>query len=331
MEEKLFWIGIIMGAHLFLTHHFKDKNKFSSQKFMRVWHSVFIALVFFAGIVMLSVSLDNRQGEVVTAVLFSKKQIACGLLAALFSGLWVFWRIRKKKLDAKGSAKLIKGDMEWSETIFSAVILASVVMYLFVQAFKIPSGSMKRTFLVGDHLFVNKIIYGIRIPFTKKRILNFREIHRGDIVVFQFPSSDPNEMQCGGSQYGKDFIKRVIGLPGDKIQIKKGIVHVNDKRLEDEDYAQYLDGFRRYPASPDKVDEKDYQEYWEKRELGKMFAEYVRDNFGPVTVPKGHYLVLGDNRDRSCDSRYWGPVPEYLIKGRALVTYWPFSRAGFPK
>ncbi|MEA3307553.1 MAG: signal peptidase I [Elusimicrobiota bacterium] len=331
MEEKLFWIGILMGSHLLLSHYFKGKKKFASEKFTRIWHSIFFGIIFFAGAIMLTVSLGNRQGEVVTAVLFSKTQIIYGIVAALIAGLFVFWKSRKTKLDAKTTNKIIKSDMEWSETVFSAVILASVVMYLFVQAFKIPSGSMRTTFLEGDHLFVNKFIYGIRIPYTKKKIFKFRKIQRGDIVVFKFPSEKPGEVQCGGKQYGKDFIKRVIGLPGDKLQIKAGVVYINDKRIMEEDYAQYLDGFNRYPPSPDKIPNFEYQKYWKKRMLGKLFAEYVRDNFGPVTVPEGHYLVLGDNRDRSCDSRYWGPVPDYLVKGRAWFIYWPFSRMGAPK
>ncbi len=331
MEEKLFWLGILMGSHLLLSYHFKNKKKFSSEKFTKIWHAIFFAIIFFAGAIMFSVSLGNRHGEVVTAVLFSKRQIIYGLVAAILAGLFVFFKSRKKKFDAKTVDKLIKSDMEWSETVFSAVILASVVMYLLVQAFKIPSGSMRTTFLEGDHLFVNKFIYGIRIPYTKKKIFNFRKVEREDIIVFKFPSSNPKEVQCGGKQFGKDFIKRVIGLPGDKIQVKNGIVYINDKQVADKSYAQYLDGFNRYPPSPDKIPNFEYQKYWQKRMLGKMFAEYVRDNFGPVTVPKGYYLVLGDNRDRSCDSRYWGPVPEYLVKGKAWFIYWPFSRMGVPR
>ena len=331
MEEKLFWLGILMGSHLLLSYHFKNKKKFSSEKFTKIWHAIFFAIIFFAGAIMFSVSLGNRHGEVVTAVLFSKRQIIYGLVAAILAGLFVFFKSRKKKFDAKTVDKLIKSDMEWSETVFSAVILASVVMYLLVQAFEIPSGSMRTTFLEGDHLFVNKFIYGIRIPYTKKKIFNFRKVEREDIIVFKFPSSNPKEVQCGGKQFGKDFIKRVIGLPGDKIQVKNGIVYINDKQVADKSYAQYLDGFNRYPPSPDKIPNFEYQKYWQKRMLGKMFAEYVRDNFGPVTVPKGYYLVLGDNRDRSCDSRYWGPVPEYLVKGKAWFIYWPFSRMGVPR
>ncbi|OGR76801.1 MAG: signal peptidase I [Elusimicrobia bacterium GWC2_64_44] len=223
----------------------------------------------------------------------------------------------------------MKEDMEWSETVFSAVLLASVVMYLFIQAFKIPSGSMEKTFLIGDHLFVNKFIYGFRIPYTRIKLLKFRKVKKGDIVVFQFPSTDPREFQCGGSQFGKDFIKRVVGMPGDKVEVREGQLYVNSVKIEDEPYTQFADRFR-YPKAAEKVAPGDYQVFWENRMLGKMFSEYIRDNFGPVTVPQGQYLVMGDNRDRSCDSRYWGSVPEGLIKGKAWFTYWPPSRMGFP-
>ncbi len=333
MEEKLFWIGIVMGIHLFLSRHFREKELFKDGGlFTRAWHAVFAALISFTGMILLAVSLDNSRGDVVTAVLFSGKQLTYGLLAACAGAAYALWKSgageKGKNKDALTEA--IKVDMEWSETVFSAVLLASVVMYLFVQAFKIPSGSMEKTFLVGDHLFVNKFVYGFRIPYTKTKILKFRHVKRGDIVVFQFPSEDPREFQCGGSQYGKDFIKRVVGMPGDIVEVKAGRAYVNGVLVQDEAYTQYLDLYR-YPKATDNVAPRDYQAYWENRMLGKMFSEYIRDNFGPVTVPKGHYMVMGDNRDRSCDSRYWGPVPESLIKGKAWLTYWPPSRIGLPE
>ncbi|MFA6433879.1 MAG: signal peptidase I [Elusimicrobiales bacterium] len=340
MEEKLFWIGILVGVHLFLTHHFSEKGVFKSDKFARAWHAVFIAIVSFAGMLLLMVSLDNRKGEVVTAVLFSGKQVLYGLAAALAGGLWAYLGKGGVKSAAKGKPaavkdppvpEAIKEDMEWSETIFSAVVLASVVMYLFIQAFKIPSGSMRVTFLEGDHLFVNKFIYGFRIPYTHKKILDFKKIKRGEIVVFQFPSSDPAEEQCGGSQYGKDFIKRVIGLPGETVELRDGVVYINGTKLPDEPYTQYLDPVRYPGPHISKMPPADYQAFWENRTLAKRVSELVRDNFGPVTVPPGHYMVMGDNRDRSCDSRYWGPVPAYLIKGRAWFIYWPPSRMGIPE
>lgn len=332
MEEKLFWIGMLMGVHLFLSHHFKEKGKFKRDSaFTRAWHAYFAALISFVIAVLATVSLDNSRGDVVTSMLFSQRQLTYGLLAAAAGAAWAWWRGMRRKAELKGGLNVtMKEDMEWSETVFSAVLLASAVMYLFIQAFKIPSGSMEKTFLVGDHLFVNKFIYGFRVPYTKTKFLKFRKVERGDIIVFQFPSSDPREFQCGGSQYGKDFIKRVVGMPGDTVEVRRGQLLINGANVGEEPYAQYLDKFR-YPAASEKLAPGDYQSFWENRMLGKMFSEYVRDNFGPVTVPPGNYLVMGDNRDRSCDSRYWGPVPENLIKGKAWFTYWPPSRIGFPE
>jgi len=353
MEEKLFWIGILVGAHLFLTHQFAEKGKFKSEKFSRVWHAVFAAIISFVGMLLLMVSLDNRKGEVVTAVLFSQKQVVYGLIAGLLGGFWGYFKFNAKKAaaakhadahakhapgDGKAANALmakqpaaIREDTEWSETIFSAVVLASVVMYLFVQAFKIPSGSMRTTFLEGDHLFVNKFVYGFRIPYTRTKVLSFSKVKRGDIVVFQFPSFDPAEEQCGGRQYGKDFIKRVIGLPGETVELKDGAVYVNGVKLGDEPYTQYLDP-NRYPRPhASRVPPAEYQAAWESRTLARMVSELVRDNFGPVKVPEGYYMVMGDNRDRSCDSRYWGPVPAHMIKGKAWFIYWPPSRMGFPQ
>jgi len=332
MEEKLFWIGILMGLHLFLSHHFKDKGRFKlDNKFTRAWHAVFAALIAFVLAVLAAVSLDNSRGDVVTSMLFSWRQLGYGVLAAFAGAGYALWKNKPGKTPVKdGLNQAMKGDMEWSETVFSAVLLASVVMYLFIQAFKIPSGSMERTFLIGDHLFVNKFIYGFRVPYTSKKFLRFRKVQRGDIIVFQFPSTDPREFQCGGSQYGKDFIKRVVGMPGDTVEVRNGDLLVNGRRPENEAYAQHLDP-SRYPPAAEKVAPADYQIFWENRLLAKMFSEYIRDNFGPVVVPPGQYLVMGDNRDRSCDSRYWGAVPESNIKGKAWFTYWPVSRAGFPR
>ncbi|MDT8285952.1 MAG: signal peptidase I [Elusimicrobiales bacterium] len=324
MEEKLFWIGLLVGLHYYLTRLFMEKKKFASERFFRFWHGVFTGLMAFIAALLLIVTVDNRSGEFVTSSLFSARQLLYGAAAAAAGFAWSWWR-----RPSAQPGTVIKGDLDWSETVFSAVLLASVVMYLFVQAFKIPSGSMRTTFMEGDHLFVNKIIYGVRVPYTDSKLLVFRKPERLDIVVFRFPSSDPSDTQCGGPQYGKDFIKRVIGLPGEKVELRDGRVFVNGSFLGEEPYAQYVDGFR-YPGLS-AVPSAAYQSFWEGRALGKMYAERVRDNFGPVTVPEGSYLVMGDNRDRSCDSRYWGPVPARLIKGRAWFTYWPPSRISVPK
>ncbi|PIU20038.1 MAG: signal peptidase I, partial [Elusimicrobia bacterium CG08_land_8_20_14_0_20_59_10] len=286
MEEKLFWIGILMGVHLFLSQHFRDKGKFKKDShFVRAWHALFFGMVGFVGMILLMVSLDNRRGDVSATLLFTGRQLGYGVFAAAAAAAYAWWKSSREKVEIKdGLHPRMKEDLEWSETIFSAVLLASVVMYLFVQAFKIPSSSMERTFLVGDHLFVNKFIYGLRIPYTQKKLVKFARVKRGDIVVFMFPSSDPREFQCGGSQYGKDFIKRVVGLPGEKFEVRNGAIYINGVKAADEPYTQYLDQFR-YPKGTAKTPPAEYQKYWEDRMLGKMFSEYIRDNFGPVTVP----------------------------------------------
>jgi len=357
MEEKLFWIGILMGIHLLLSHIFKDKGKFRADStFARSWHSFFCAVSGFIIMVLIAVSLDNRRGDTSTTILFSAKEIYYGLFGALAGAVysWINWKNKDKTLkDPKAKEKENKDkdkktekenpekvekrkllapiitDMEWSETVFSAVILASFVMYFFVQAFKIPSGSMENTFLIGDHLFVNKIVYGLRIPYTDFKPVKLFKVKRGDIVIFRFPTDDPNEFQCGGQQYGRDFIKRVVGLPGETIQIKDGLVYINGQLQEPGGYEIYSDQ-QRYPSGTSQLKQEELQKLWVERKLGRMYSDFVRDNFGPVTVPKGYYFVMGDNRDRSCDSRYWGPVPESRIKGKAWFTYWPPTRIGFP-
>ncbi|MBI5242059.1 MAG: signal peptidase I [Elusimicrobia bacterium] len=217
--------------------------------------------------------------------------------------------------------------MEWAETVFSAVLLAAMLMYFIVQAFKIPSGSMEKTLLVGDHLFVNKFIYGLRIPFTDKRVLALRQIQRGDIVVFRFPTENRKEEHCGSPQYGKDFIKRVIGLPGDRVELREGEVFVNEGSLGREPYVQLLDPYR-HPRASFATSPEQYQTLWETRKLDQKIGDGIRDNFGPVVVPPEAYLMMGDNRDRSCDGRYWGPVQKKYLKGKAWVLYWPPSRMG---
>ncbi|MBI5211478.1 MAG: signal peptidase I [Elusimicrobia bacterium] len=221
-------------------------------------------------------------------------------------------------------------DWEWAETVFSAVILASVLMYCVVQAFKIPSGSMRNTFIEGDHLFVNKFIYGLRVPFSGKRVLALRGIRRGDIVVFRFPSDDPRELHCGSIQYGKDFIKRVVGIPGDTIEVADGQVKINGQSPVEPYVNQDSRDPDRQPGSPKAklLTREKYQELWQTHALDRALEGTMRDQFGPVTVPKGSFMVMGDNRDHSCDSRYWGPVELKYLKGRAWFIYWPPSRMG---
>lgn len=182
---------------------------------------------------------------------------------------------------------------EYAESIAIAVLLALVIRTYLVQAFKIPSGSMEDTLAIGDHLLVSKFIYGTKLPFSDSRVLTFRDPRRGDVIVFEYPE-DPS----------KDFIKRVIGVPGDVVEGKEKKVYVNGKLYE----------------NPHEV-------HKEKEMIPKEVNP--RDTFGPVTVPENSYFVMGDNRDRSYDSRFWKFVRRDQIKGLAFIKYWSWDRDSF--
>jgi signal peptidase I len=210
---------------------------------------------------------------------------------------------------------------EYTEAIIIAVFLALLIRAFVVQAFKIPSGSMIPTLLVGDHILVNKFIYGMKVPFTDSRFLIFNPPKRGDVIVFSFPQNKEKE-ECtstlknvstrmgnawsSGNPFYlfkddcRDFIKRVVGVGGDKIEIKDKVVYVNDEPL-DESYIIHSD--LSMDGAP-------------------------RDNFGPFTVPRRSFFVMGDNRDQSYDSRFWGVVDMEEIKGKAFIKYWSWDRQG---
>jgi signal peptidase I len=182
---------------------------------------------------------------------------------------------------------------EYFESIAIAVILALFIRTFVVQAFKIPTGSMENNLLIGDHLLVNKFVFGPAASGLEKAILPMRDIGRGDVVVFKFPQ-EPD----------RDFIKRVIGLPGETLELKNKKVYVNGTPIE-EPYVHFL-----VPPSAE----------------GQEVAPFdLRESYGPVTVPEGQYFVMGDNRDNSQDSRWWGYLPRDLVKGKALMIYWSFE------
>ncbi|MBA3060036.1 MAG: signal peptidase I [Nitrospirae bacterium] len=178
---------------------------------------------------------------------------------------------------------------EYAKAIITALILAMLIRAYIIQAFKIPSGSMTPTLLIGDHILVNKFLYGTKIPFSGKRVFMFKKPERGDIIVFKYPENP-----------SKDFIKRVVAAEGDVIESKNKMIHVNGSKVN-EPYARHTDSSMR-----------------------PMGIE-PRDNFGPVIVPKNKYFVMGDNRDQSYDSRYWGYVDIKDVKGKALILYWSWD------
>ena len=175
---------------------------------------------------------------------------------------------------------------EYAEAAAIAVLLALFIRTFIVQAFKIPSGSMEPTLLIGDHILVNKFLYGVKIPFFRSTLIPISEPERDDVIVFIYPVDK-----------SKDFIKRVIGLPGDQIEIIDNKITVNGKGFDDK-HGYYSN---------------------QEEKTGNPGGE---DKFGPVTVPENHFFVMGDNRDHSYDSRFWGFVHSDSIKGKAFMIYW---------
>ena len=328
MEMRLFGIGVAMGIYLWLTKRWVKSGKLDSRRAAAVWHSLFFALAGFAVTLIAVLSIESRIRFVsASAETLSLRELLMGLGGALLLGTWGFIRAWTAGAAPEQRTHFLNEDQEWAETVFSAVILAAVLMYFVLQAFKIPSGSMESTLRIGDHLFVNKFIYGVRIPFTAKRLLRIKPIARGDIIVFRFPTDDDEVVHCGTPQYGKDFIKRVIGLPGEKVEVRGGFVRVNGEPLGRESYAEYRDPFRR-EAPTARLSSEEYQSLWASGQLDATLGDTMKDEFGPVTVPEGSFFVMGDNRDRSCDGRFWGPVAERYLKGKAWIIYWPPSRMG---
>ncbi len=175
---------------------------------------------------------------------------------------------------------------EYVEAAAIAVLLALFIRTFVVQAFKIPSGSMEPTLQIGDHILVNKFIYGIKLPFLQKTLIPIGNPARDDVIVFIYPVDK-----------SKDFIKRVVGLPGETIEIVGRKIYINRKPYADK-HGYYTEKGSN-PNDPN-----------------------INFRFGPVTVPEKHFFVMGDNRDHSYDSRYWGFVPVNSVKGKAFVIYW---------
>jgi signal peptidase I len=195
---------------------------------------------------------------------------------------------------------------EYAEAFIIAILLAFFIRTFIIQAFKIPSGSMKSTLLVGDHLLVNKFIYGIKIPFMDKYIVQFNKPERGDVVVFKYPEDE-----------NTDFIKRVLGIEGDTIEIKDDQLYINNEKVTARLIGKYSD---------EEMPNADiYEETLGKRKHKILNQLDTHEYFGPLTVPANSIFVMGDNRDNSHDSRKWKNtnfVKLEKVKGKALIIYW---------
>lgn len=328
MEARLFWIGMAMFGYAWLTKRWTKSGRLEDRLRASLWHGLFLGLAGFSVMLIAVLSVESRLKFVGAAAgSLSWREVAAGLVGGGLLGAFGLWRAYAASEGAEKRNHLLNEDLEWAETVYSAVILASLLMYFLVQAFKIPSGSMESTLRIGDHLFVNKFVYGVRIPFTDKRVLRMKPVSAGDIVVFRFPTDDPESQHCGGTQFGKDFIKRVVAVAGDTLEIKDGVLVRNGTSLGKEPFTQFVDSFRGDAPSlapPPAL----YQELWAGGALDTKLGDSMKDHFGPVKVPAGSYFMMGDNRDRSCDSRFWGPVHEKYVKGKAWVIYWPPNRMG---
>ena len=237
--------------------------------------------------------------------------------------------VKKRFIKTQKANKAFADVYSWVDTLWTALIIASIIMYFIIQAFKIPTGSMEKTLLVGDHLFAMKFIYGFRVPFTDgKRILPIKQVKKGDIVIFQCPPPALSVLERAEG-VKKDYIKRCVALAGDKVEIKDKKLYVNDIEMQ-ESYVNYEDS-ETYKNFNLFETQEEYQKAWEQGQFATLPVAFVRDNFGPVIVPKGHYMVLGDNRDASFDARFWGPLPDKYLKGQALVNYWPIKRIKYIK
>jgi signal peptidase I len=194
----------------------------------------------------------------------------------------------KSRATTPTKAKQKSVAREYTEALLVALVLAIFIRSFIVQAFKIPSGSMLPTLQIGDHILVNKFVYGLRLPYPLETMLvQWGRPERGDVVVFVYPR-DPS----------KDFIKRVVAVEGDTIEIRHKQLYLNGEKVEDA-HATFADDGHEIPGP--------------------------RDNFGPSTVPPGRLFVMGDNRDRSHDSRFWGFVDVHDIKGKAFLIYWSWD------
>lgn len=211
--------------------------------------------------------------------------------------------------ESRGSMSTGRWMWEGVKAVSTAIVLFLLIRTFLVEAFKIPTGSMENTLLVGDFLLVNKAVYGAEIPIAAARLPGFAEPEREDVVVF-LPPHDAT----------KNYVKRIVGLPGDTLAMLDKVLYLNSEP-QAEPYARYVDRFSD-PADPRMLWQAEYL----VPEEAPLHYEPTRDTWGPIIVPPGKYFALGDNRDNSEDSRYWGFLSAADIKGRPMFVYYSFVR-----
>ena len=333
MEQKLFIAACVMYLFSIVSKWLLKKNKLNNLLDFSLWNAGFV--LFFIGCIYAIFSFILTNGEANLSSGISKKEVLAALIILGLSAWGFVYSYKNPNLRSQ----IIHTDLDWANTVYFAGFVASIIMFFFVQAFKIPSASMYNTLKIGDHLFVNKAVYGFRIPLTDVRFFQTRPVAKGDIIVFSFPATTKTQINCGGYQYGRDYVKRVVALPGDKVEIKQGQLYINDQEEPLRGYEIFRVKERTKPIikvanSTENVAQDGlpivsptvYQTLWEGHKLEHELGMSLRDNFGPVVVPANSYFAMGDNRDDSCDSRFWGPVPFKNIKGVAWFIHWPLTR-----
>jgi len=284
-----------------------------------------------------SARTDTRKGilEVAWPVLFIAVMglllkftdfAAVLLIAAVITGLaWLFDAKVLRRRRTAGEPEPVVVDM--ARAFFPVIVVVFLIRSFWIEPFKIPSGSMKPTLLVGDFILVNKYTYGIRIPVINKKVIDVNPVRRGDVVVFRYPI-DPSV----------DYIKRVVGVPGDKVVYRGKRLTINGEAVAVQGSGFYTDSeinYMRLPTFNEKLGEKNHQMMIVPAQPPVILAdvrqfahrencEYNDDGFS-CTVPAGQYFMMGDNRDQSSDSRYWGFVPDDHIKGRAFLVWMNFG------
>jgi signal peptidase I len=248
------------------------------------------------------------------------------ILSALTGGLWALDKYKLRKQRSAGAKEPFW--VEYGASLFPVILIVFLLRSFIVEPFKIPSGSMIPTLLVGDFILVNKYTYGIRLPVINKKVVSLNDPQRGDVMVFRYPV-DPSV----------DYIKRVVGTPGDRIAYRGKKLYVNEVEVPVRQIDDFLNTDRRYYSQQfaAKLGETEHR-YLNDADATAVIMESldfphrencIYNNAGvECTVPKGHYFMMGDNRDNSRDSRVWGFVPDGNIVGKAFFVWFNFSDLG---
>jgi signal peptidase I len=233
------------------------------------------------------------------------------LLLALTGALWLLDILALRRRRPQGAPEPIA--IEYAKSFFPVILVVFLIRSYLVEPFKIPSGSMMPTLLTGDFILVNKYTYGLRVPVLNNVFFEMGKPQRGDVMVFHFPKNPT-----------LDYIKRVVGLPGDRVAYREKQLYINDKPVN----LVFEDNYDYVAPSLNQIAAKRYKEQLGGHRHDILLVDEAPVMNGEVVVPQGHYFVMGDNRDNSNDSRFWGFVPENNIVGKAFMIWWNFDNFG---